>query len=708
MSKWCIPTQWVNDLIADCTYYSASDMSYHYEDEPLLSRPVNSSNDYCSESTQLPCMLGHSQCFNISQLCNYDLDAYGHIKYCRNGAHLESCSAFQCIGMYKCPMSYCIQSVRVCDGRVDCPAGEDEVDCPAETGALICPGFLKCKGGGCVHPDRVCDGKRDCVKYGDDELLCDLNPVCPPRCVCHWYSIECFNIGQSQLNINHMKYVRIFNNLKLFPVLTSGEKVVILNVSQNNLDKISSKYFISTPNVAIIDMTYCGIYIIRENCFSGLSNLREVYLEHNHITTIEPHSFVNLLKLQILNLSNISVLALHASALVKIPEISKIDLSNGKMTSLNFSLFASMPLLLELNIEGNPLISVTTAALSNRTKLKTNIGYLCCFASTKSCIGTTPEPSLCLRDIHVKNKSIALATPCGVMAVHLMALIVRPMAGLTGPNDIVDNGVNMAAIAVCFSAIMGLIQSVIFPSSEVHAVGGYRHVWCMTASAVQYVGLLSPYMFACVWIIFVYKVYRNASTLSTDMHYRRKIGFQLLIIVGLLSVVIVVIIMIYANLYGQFPSQTDLCSIYFPREPKGNAVIAMLAIQLILQNGSFLLCCIIISLIVKKINQTDSVLNTTESRRIGGFNQKRKILFLFVEKCVLVYVMGFPVQIIIFMVYDSQRSFYDFEWHFTNTFIPLLTTLNPICLLYHCCKMCHKKYSVKRTNSIIKNEKRRI
>ena len=76
-----------------------------------------------------------------------------------------------CPGMYKCPRSYCISTIRLCDGRSDCLEGEDERDCP-QNKAPLCPGFYKCYSGECLAMQYVCNNHRHCP-LGDDELLCE-------------------------------------------------------------------------------------------------------------------------------------------------------------------------------------------------------------------------------------------------------------------------------------------------------------------------------------------------------------------------------------------------------------------------------------------------------------------------------------------------------------------------------------------------------
>ena len=54
-----------------------------------------------------------------------------------------------------------------CDGRPDCPGGEDEAGCAESCG----PGEFLCGEGRCVGRVRLCDGVEDCVR-GEDEEYC--------------------------------------------------------------------------------------------------------------------------------------------------------------------------------------------------------------------------------------------------------------------------------------------------------------------------------------------------------------------------------------------------------------------------------------------------------------------------------------------------------------------------------------------------------
>ncbi len=144
---------------------------------------------YCQQG-YLPCRNGHSKCFPLVKICIFDIDENGHMKYCRNAAHLLYCKNITCTNTFKCPDSYCIPFRRVCDGVWDCSYGEDETNC----GNYTCRGMLRCQTTRqgpeiCLHPSEVCDSIQHCWN-GEDELICNSGS-CPPKCFCIDLSVSC-------------------------------------------------------------------------------------------------------------------------------------------------------------------------------------------------------------------------------------------------------------------------------------------------------------------------------------------------------------------------------------------------------------------------------------------------------------------------------------------------------------------------------------
>ena len=116
-----ISKSFVDDMIPDC--------GPNAEDEPILKLLLTKTIYHsCTKPEERPCMIGHKKCYNITDVCIYRLNIYHHITPCRNGAHLQSCSKFECNLMFKCASSYCIPWSYVCNGKWDCPGGYDEIE----------------------------------------------------------------------------------------------------------------------------------------------------------------------------------------------------------------------------------------------------------------------------------------------------------------------------------------------------------------------------------------------------------------------------------------------------------------------------------------------------------------------------------------------------------------------------------------------------
>ncbi len=172
----------MDDLVVDC-YPSG-------EDEPVLDALITQNmKHHCADPNQIPCLFGHSKCFNVSLICTFRTNKDGHILPCNNAAHLRNCRNFQCNMMFKCYENYCVPWEYVCDAKWDCPAGKDEVkSCPI---AEECRGGFKCRNirSVCIHLGQLCDGTQNCP-HGDDKHLCDLHDVqCPGGCQCCIYSL---------------------------------------------------------------------------------------------------------------------------------------------------------------------------------------------------------------------------------------------------------------------------------------------------------------------------------------------------------------------------------------------------------------------------------------------------------------------------------------------------------------------------------------
>ena len=334
-SGYMLPFYNVDDLIPDCP----GDKS---EDEPAymgLMENLNIVPSPCLDQGLIPCLQGHVKCLRFDQLCVYDLDSHGQIKYCRDAAHLQGCSTESCTNTYKCRSSYCIPYHRVCDGQVDCPQRDDESSCSA----YKCPGMLRCYGSlQCVHPVQICDGEMHCP-HGDDEALCDIKP-CPEGCQCLAHAVWCHEVRHSYIPTiatkNTVSLTVNGRNVTKLDIsnITSVSKLRILDVARNHIIDIciySCHAPIFYANIVILDLSKNNIYSLAKNCFVLMSDLVTLYLHDNPLHYLQELSFNGLKYLKVLNLMNTQLLEMRASQIYGTESIIWLNLADCPLRYLD-------------------------------------------------------------------------------------------------------------------------------------------------------------------------------------------------------------------------------------------------------------------------------------------------------------------------------------------------------------------------------------
>ncbi len=335
-----IPVHYVDDLVPDC----AGD-----EDEPEYAFTLK--NHYKNTSCKghrLPCLAGHSRCFDTHNLCHYETDEYGNIMYCRNGGHLQYCEMFPCSNSYKCRNSYCIAYSRVCDGVVDCPFGDDEQTCDN----YHCKNMLQCKDKYmiCVHPTNICDGITHC-QAGEDELYCS-SVICPKLCICLGSAVQCPSRLSNMPNVP--SYTRLLS--------ISGTNISTL---QNTLLFMENMETLLSSNNALHDVCYNTIY--NHHPYTYMVTLNHLDLSENVISQLKQDCFHGLVSLIDLNLTHNDIAFITAKPFLSLYNLKSLDLSINNIIFISENLLHGITQLDILNLEGNQLLQVSINMIGEET-----------------------------------------------------------------------------------------------------------------------------------------------------------------------------------------------------------------------------------------------------------------------------------------------------------------------------------------------------
>ncbi len=280
-----------------------SDCGQTADDEPIYkSVLIHKAHFSCMDPNEIPCLEGHVRCYRMKNICMFKIDQFGHLVPCRNGGNIENCKEFECNTAFKCIGFCCIPHEHVCDGFSDCPR-TDESFCHIRS---RCENMFKCKGSKylCVHLGNVCDKNKNCP-FGDDELFCELNFVCPTNCQCLALAIVCSNIG-SVLHVSNLPFVSISfqNSENLIDVynMNFSPNTYFLKMRHNNISEICSSAL--SHKLLLLDVAFNLVQTLISHCLPNNIVLKMLMLSDNKIVHIEQHSLSNQLNISFLNLSN--------------------------------------------------------------------------------------------------------------------------------------------------------------------------------------------------------------------------------------------------------------------------------------------------------------------------------------------------------------------------------------------------------------------
>ena len=195
----CIPLSKLCDRVSDCndrsdeshcSYGNGLSSSSYHRFGPRVSEPskINKKSNSLKSGEVDGHTLDYSLCVN-DRICDPDISPCSHLRFC----YLQECP-----GYFKYFLTYCIPCWRICDGKNDCPYGEDEAACEE----FLCRGMFKCITDDiCVSMHDGCDGIISCPKSWDDEMLCHPFEPHNPNCHSRGVVLVCKQAALNQIPI---------------------------------------------------------------------------------------------------------------------------------------------------------------------------------------------------------------------------------------------------------------------------------------------------------------------------------------------------------------------------------------------------------------------------------------------------------------------------------------------------------------------------
>ena len=470
-------SDFVNDLIPDCP---------NAADENEKHTHLTEYDNTCQKRNHIPCEPGIRHCFPIHAICLYDRNELGHLKYCRNGAHLSKCTNMDCPSTFKCPGSYCISATRLCDHVEDCPNGEDEVGCN-HTSPVLCPGMFYCRGGSCAHQAEVCDGERDCP-LGDDEAFCHW-PQCPTECHCMGPFMKCnMSTAMPVLHLTDYFVLVLMGGIENIDGVKKTESLILFNVTRNRVSYLTPSGFSDYVSLQVLDLSYNQISTLETNVFAGLAMLHTLLLTGNTINQIDPYAFTGLITMTRLNLSALEISRLHPSAFDGMSNLAHLDISHNLLNDMNLTWLLNISDI-SLNMILNPMETfvVPINAVTANVSIDTDQPFVCCLL--QDCEGTDKVIAICPQPMSTHWKAIIGLFGFVTIFLNLFsASSTYRRAGYKKRLTIVNTlFVFLLDGIMGFTILIVSLNEAIFPSFIVESIGGKKHIACLLIAWIQVV-----------------------------------------------------------------------------------------------------------------------------------------------------------------------------------------------------------------------------
>ncbi len=420
-------------------------------------------------------------CYPRHKHCLYETVQL-EVAYCRNAAHLSSCKYHACPSDFKCPDAYCVPMHAVCNGKTECPNGEDELRC----NKLSCPGFLLCRYDNvCVHPYEVWSGHVKCPLSGDDKALIHYTPCL--FCTCLGNALLCAANKTPSGYIHYLLqrqqkvFIRsiIIRHIPMaldYTLWENSDSVFLLQleISRSNLSFISKRSFSKLGFLKTLNLSRNSITRLSWDVFSNLKNLQTIDLSKNSITVFSYKLFAKNHMLRHINLNNNQLKNVGSCAFSGLHDLENLQLSHNQISEFRKDMFCfNATKLRVVDVSNNPIhymkVTMLISMLHSLNFLNsTPLGLCCFFPNIKNCFPKSTDPkqvftSSCRHLIQSVFPRVSYWAAGGGICLLKTALIGW-FANIIRKNTNIKNMKNMYQILILILCISGWFRGFYFVS----------------------------------------------------------------------------------------------------------------------------------------------------------------------------------------------------------------------------------------------------
>ncbi len=257
----------------------------------------------------------------------------------------------------------------------------------------------------CIHLLDVCNEVGDCPHHEDD-LICELLGTSYPRkCECFHFAVLCNNVSVLYTDFVHVPYLAIFVQSCKIPSLVHfyslWQQVMVFSAPFNKLVESSiCNCHYCFEKVVVLNITGNELSLLKVHCFSHLLEIHIIVLACNQIDIIERKAFNHLNSLYL------------------------IDVSHNRLEVLHDQVFVNLSSKMFLKLEYNALKCISSDALEELFSgivMTDHLGICCVVSMQVHCMSSNHTKMLSFCE---KLQSYALSITTGVIICVILFVTV--------------------------------------------------------------------------------------------------------------------------------------------------------------------------------------------------------------------------------------------------------------------------------------------